>query len=1383
MLRNATACVMLAVALLLGGYTSAQAQAMNYTYSATAGTYSEISGGTVHATGTGIEGFDASAPIGFTFNFGGVNYTSVNVNGFGYLTFGGGTGYTTDPFNAVSWYGLNGAVSAWGNYITGTPTGELRTQVLGNSPNRTFVAQWRNVTRTSQGSSNDVYNFQIRLSEGSNRIDIVYGNMTVTAAVGAQVGVRFNGEDPVNIMSHPYMNAGWDKPHYTRSFVPSRAIENWAAPTGQTYSLIRRVAPGSNNDAAIINVENVGSYFNANTSQEIKVRVKNFGTNNLDSVTLNWTINGTAKTPVKYYPQPALAPGAEATITVGFHTFGPASFNRIRVWTAAPNGGTDVVPGNDSYEGFLAPRVAGTLNISQASGNPGIFNTIFTAVRHIVVSGVSGNTTFNIYDGTYDEQVILPRIDDNGTGARITFQSAPNNMPVLTHARTNYTSWNYGPFEASYSHFIMEGARNITINGLMFEQPAATPYGSFIYAEQDYNYSGNNVSGIQITNNTFEGLADLNQSYNNTDWAVTVFSYETGSNVIDNNSFVNYAYGPYLYAWGLPNNSVSNNTITDCSQGIQWYGNGVVAGNVISSSPSVTYFRGGYIQGENLTVEGNQVSGLQTSGTVEGIYVYSTSGTATLTNNMVAVGSSSGNVYGIVADASNGNVNLYHNTVNVTGTTGANSAALMAYTQVNNTPSRVRLINNILHNFGTGANGGYAIRINDFGSGSINATTSNPLAVSDFNNLMTTGVNVVNWDGVNVPRNTVGNPLTTWRASSLRDQNSASVAVTFVGGSDLHLLNIQQPLWGTTQTLNMVPTDIDGELRVKPYMGADEVRPTIRIVQQPESRYACLGESFTFVTIADVTPGATVTYQWQKDGNDLIGQTNAILSISNVGYNASGVYTCKVLASDGTTETELVSDEATLIVVRNTEITVQPASQPVGLGQTVNLEVQAEAVGSPSDFVAGFQWKKRRWDANSVSYVLTNIVDNGRITGSTSNVLTIRDVAASDTMDTYVCVVTGYCGTVESRPARLFIPAIVASLNTPTTCVGGDIQFEVATYPSASSSSPVEYQWYKDGARLSDDTRTTGSNAKVLTVTGATAADAGEYWVEVTYVAAGISINSSVTDVTVSVAPALTAQPSSDTVCVGEAVTMTVAATGDNLSYVWMKGTTAIPGQTTNTLTIASATAADAGAYTVTVSNGCATETSEVATLTVDEPPTVTTDPTDVSIAEPASFTLSISATGSGLVTYQWYRNDTAIAGATDDEYTVTTSTVQDAGSYWCVVTNACGQDTSAVATVGVTTGVTGDVVAGGFVLGTAWPNPTNDAVRVTYTVPSSVRVRMTLTDMTGRVLATLADEQREAGTYPVDFSASALGLNAGVYNVTIQAGRFVGTQQVIVIR
>ncbi len=80
------------------------------------------------------------------------------------------------------------------------------------------------------------------------------------------------------------------------------------------------------------------------------------------------------------------------------------------------------------------------------------------------------------------------------------------------------------------------------------------------------------------------------------------------------------------------------------------------------------------------------------------------------------------------------------------------------------------------------------------------------------------------------------------------------------------------------------------------------------------------------------------------------------------------------------------------------------------------------------------------------------------------------------------------------------------------------------------------------------------------------------------------------------------------------------------------------------------------------------------------KPASITTQPSGVEVTEGDSATFSVVAEGGGSLTYQWFKNDEAIEGATGQTLVIEAASTGDAGAYNVVVTNDGGSDTSDVA-------------------------------------------------------------------------------------------------------
>jgi hypothetical protein len=171
------------------------------------------------------------------------------------------------------------------------------------------------------------------------------------------------------------------------------------------------------------------------------------------------------------------------------------------------------------------------------------------------------------------------------------------------------------------------------------------------------------------------------------------------------------------------------------------------------------------------------------------------------------------------------------------------------------------------------------------------------------------------------------------------------------------------------------------------------------------------------------------------------------------------------------------------------------------------------------------------------------------------------------------------------------------------------------------------------------------------------------------------------------VPPSITNQPANKTVKLGQTAKFSVSATGGApLSYQWRKNGEDIIGATGASYTTPATTAADNGAlFSVMVSNGGGSVTSNNATLTVKLPPSITTQPADTTVAAGRTARFTVTATGAAPLSYQWRKNGQNITGATRAFYTTPPTTIADNGSlYSVVVTNKLGSITSEDATLTV---------------------------------------------------------------------------------------------------
>src|SRR5204863_3008235 len=106
------------------------------------------------------------------------------------------------------------------------------------------------------------------------------------------------------------------------------------------------------------------------------------------------------------------------------------------------------------------------------------------------------------------------------------------------------------------------------------------------------------------------------------------------------------------------------------------------------------------------------------------------------------------------------------------------------------------------------------------------------------------------------------------------------------------------------------------------------------------------------------------------------------------------------------------------------------------------------------------------------------------------------------------------------------------------------------------------------------------------------------------------------------------------------------------LSYQWRFNGANIGGATESSYTRFSAQPADAGNYSMVVTNVAGSITSSIAALTVNVPPGISVPPQSLTVVQNQNATFDVTATGTGPLSYQWRFNGVDIGGATQSSYT-----------------------------------------------------------------------------------------------------------------------------------
>ena len=175
-------------------------------------------------------------------------------------------------------------------------------------------------------------------------------------------------------------------------------------------------------------------------------------------------------------------------------------------------------------------------------------------------------------------------------------------------------------------------------------------------------------------------------------------------------------------------------------------------------------------------------------------------------------------------------------------------------------------------------------------------------------------------------------------------------------------------------------------------------------------------------------------------------------------------------------------------------------------------------------------------------------------------------------------------------------------------------------------------------------------------------------------------------------APQINQQPLSQWAVAGSTVTLNSGAYGlAPLDYQWRFNGMALAGENGPTLTLTSVTTAQSGNYDLVVTNVLGTALSQVAGLSVIEPPSIVTQPQSQAavISDNVTFSVVASGTPTPNLSYQWRKNGVPIGGATGTSLTLANVQVSDAGDYDVEVSNWAGSATSQVATLTVSAPIT----------------------------------------------------------------------------------------------
>jgi len=217
--------------LMLLWSTTSFGQAGAYSFAESTSTWTEITG--TASTAAGDDGTQV-LPLPIPFSYNGVPVTDVTIGTNGFLRLFGGAMFSTDWTNELANTARTPVVAGlWDDHHLVAGTGTIVYTTTGTAPNRVFTVQWKDVTTSGTGSNTATTkaSFQIRLSEGTNGIQIIYGPSdlgTFSASIGLNSAPGGTGN---------FLSVTPGSPATTSSTTANNAIAT-APASGTTYSFL-----------------------------------------------------------------------------------------------------------------------------------------------------------------------------------------------------------------------------------------------------------------------------------------------------------------------------------------------------------------------------------------------------------------------------------------------------------------------------------------------------------------------------------------------------------------------------------------------------------------------------------------------------------------------------------------------------------------------------------------------------------------------------------------------------------------------------------------------------------------------------------------------------------------------------------------------------------------------------------------------------------------------------------------------------------------------------------------------------------------------------------------------------------------------------------------
>lgn len=363
---------------------------------------------------------------------------------------------------------------------------------------------------------------------------------------------------------------------------------------------------------------------------------------------------------------------------------------------------------------------------------------------------------------------------------------------------------------------------------------------------------------------------------------------------------------------------------------------------------------------------------------------------------------------------------------------------------------------------------------------------------------------------------------------------------------------------------------------------------------------------------------------------------------------------------------------------------LQPLSAPA-IHNLTNKTVVAGTSTTLSPTVTGTPTPSYQWRSNNVAIV-----------GATNVSLALNNVQYAQNGAVYSLVATNLVGAVtNSMTLTVIVTPGITGLNNQAVPIGAD----VTNAPTVSGVPTPTTRWLFNSGTLADGATgngsiVSGSATSTLILANAQSADSGSYSLIASNIAGVVTNSMTLTVSSGDVAPGITG-PTDQTVVQNSNATFSASVSGLPVPGLqWMLSGTNLPNATNSSLVVTNVQYAQNGWVCSIVASNAAGQATNSATLFVLVPPVISQSPTNIAVVPGSPAIFSVTASGVPTVKYQWRRNGSPIANATNASYTVSNPQGADNGALFSVtVSNSVGAVTSSNVTLTVLSTMTGTLL------------------------------------------------------------------------------------------